>query len=589
MYQLEDRILFDGAAVVDVAAAAQQQANDTESQQPDADKAQNASSENTEHASSPSAATDAGSSSDSLSALLDSDHSAAELAAAALPEWNGGESKTNVLVVSDAIWHTEGLLSGVKDGTVIIHFDPAKTTGAELLQMIKDALGDRQADSIGFLTGASRDGQFSVIADGKTSLGSLGDDAQQQFWSGLGNMISRDGRIDLFASKLAGGETGRDLIDGIAGLTGREVNASTDVTGDVDAGGDWDLEYNSADRSGNHAASGLIADYFDTAALDTYDHLLSGAKEIAFINPTVLGQESIIAGLGPDVEVVFLPRENAFEFMTDYLKDCDDLDAVHIFTHGEEGQFILGWTENVDSDFINSHREDFATWGKAMNQTGDIMVYGCNVAADAGGESFVDLLGEVTGRDVAASADRVGYGGDWIMEYASGRIETHGYVFNNYFYSLAQWTVKNNADDPVSSPGAINRSDLSLREAVYLSQDGDLIVFDTAENMAKSTRNNDQTTVYTIMLFDTLVIDKNITIDGTIQMPGTPTRYRQVVLDGTNTSEVVLSWGTTVSANTITRNGIRVDGDLGMVQLNSPGWTWSDYNIFDSNDNYISD
>ncbi len=59
-------------------------------------------------------------------------------------------------------------------------------------------------------------------------------------WKNIGEHMTDDGDIMLYACNLAGNEQGQLLISEIADLTGADVAASTDNTG---AKGDWDLEY----------------------------------------------------------------------------------------------------------------------------------------------------------------------------------------------------------------------------------------------------------------------------------------------------------------------------------------------------------
>ncbi len=579
MYQLEDRILFDGAAIVDVAAAAAaaaEQQNQAQSEQAPEQAAQQ------EHDAAVSPSHDGENS--GADALTDLSGEAADVLAALAGDPDRG---THVLVVSDQLWNTDGLLDGVKDGTIVIHFEPGKDTGAELLQKIADALNGKEADSIGFLTGASEDGGFELIADGKTTLSSLDEAGQRAFWSGLDGLLTDSGKVDIFASDLAGSEAGRELVDALGELTHSEVNASDDLSGDIDAGGDWDLEYSSVEK-GTGADRNAVADYFDSIALDGYDHALSNTKSIAFINPTLMDPDTIIAGLGDDVEVVFLPRENAFEFMTDYLSERSDIDAIHIFTHGEEGKFLLGWTEGVDSDFIHDHSEEFAAWGKALSADGDILIYGCDVAGGETGAAFVDLLSEVTGCDVAASSDRVGLGGDWVMEYTVGKLEVRGYVFNDYFYSLKQLTVKNNADDGViTSPSAINENDLSLREALYIAEDGDMIVFANQQTLAGNARTSGE--YYVIMLEDTLVIDKNVTIDGSITTSGSPAYQRQVVIDGSEAQAVVLKAGSQVLEDFVVDNGVRLSDVYKFLKIGDSQYDWSQLHYLNEDGTWAED
>jgi uncharacterized repeat protein (TIGR01451 family) len=59
-------------------------------------------------------------------------------------------------------------------------------------------------------------------------------------WS---SALTADGDILFYGCDLAGNESGRSLVDAIAELTGADVAASTDVTGHVARGGDWEFEY----------------------------------------------------------------------------------------------------------------------------------------------------------------------------------------------------------------------------------------------------------------------------------------------------------------------------------------------------------
>ncbi|MFX5046110.1 DUF4347 domain-containing protein, partial [Acinetobacter baumannii] len=64
--------------------------------------------------------------------------------------------------------------------------------------------------------------------------------------------------------------------------------------------------------------------------------------------------------------------------------------------------------------------------GGALNPDGDLLLYGCEVAGDAG-QSFVTALAGISGADVAASNDLTGssaLGGNWTLETKVGSIET---------------------------------------------------------------------------------------------------------------------------------------------------------------------
>ena len=80
---------------------------------------------------------------------------------------------------------------------------------------------------------------------------------------------------------------------------------------------------------------------------------------------------------------------------------------MHILSHGEAGAIDLGGT-TLDSDTLAANADLVQSWGSALTDSADIMIYGCNLAANAAGQALVDSLAELTGADVAASDDLTG-------------------------------------------------------------------------------------------------------------------------------------------------------------------------------------
>jgi len=76
--------------------------------------------------------------------------------------------------------------------------------------------------------------------------------------------------------------------------------------------------------------------------------------------------------------------------------------------HGVDGQINLGnsW---LNSTTLEQNSDAVAGWGNALNETGDILFYGCNVAANSDGQSLLDSIAGLTGADVAASEDITGH------------------------------------------------------------------------------------------------------------------------------------------------------------------------------------
>ncbi|HND52801.1 MAG TPA: DUF4347 domain-containing protein, partial [Pirellulaceae bacterium] len=110
----------------------------------------------------------------------------------------------------------------------------------------------------------------------------------------------------------------------------------------------------------------------------------------------------------------------------DLLARYSNLDAVHVVSHGRPGAVQLG-NVVLSSDNLDQYRSVVRGWGDALAADGDILFYGCQLAAGPAGESFVDDLARLTGADVAASDDITGaaaLGGDWVFEYTSGVVQS---------------------------------------------------------------------------------------------------------------------------------------------------------------------
>jgi hypothetical protein len=100
-------------------------------------------------------------------------------------------------------------------------------------------------------------------------------------------------------------------------------------------------------------------------------------------------------------------------------------DAVHLIGHGEPGSMRLG-SASLDLPTLRARAGEIAGWSAGLGADADLLLWGCDVAADGGGRALVDGLAALTGADVAASVDTTGglqAGGDWKLEVSTGAIE----------------------------------------------------------------------------------------------------------------------------------------------------------------------
>ncbi len=145
-----------------------------------------------------------------------------------------------------------------------------------------------------------------------------------------------------------------------------------------------------------------------------------------FIDGSLDNLDTLLAAMRPGARVVVLdPAGDGLAQIADALAGTSGLDAIHIISHGSAGILRLG-SGALDTAVIASQPEALATIGSALSASGDLLLYGCDVAAGQAGQAFIAALAAATGADVAASTDLTGaafLGGNWVLEAAAGSIE----------------------------------------------------------------------------------------------------------------------------------------------------------------------
>ncbi|MYN27082.1 Ig-like domain-containing protein [Duganella levis] len=146
-------------------------------------------------------------------------------------------------------------------------------------------------------------------------------------------------------------------------------------------------------------------------------------SSVLFIDASVVNADALAAGVADDVLVVKLASwRDGVEQIATVLRNYEGLDSIQIVSHGAAGQLQLGNTI-LDSAHLEDYQVAVREWGAALSDDGDLLLFGCDVAAGVTGQSFVEALAFVSGADVAASTDITGVHGNWDLEYHSGAIE----------------------------------------------------------------------------------------------------------------------------------------------------------------------
>ncbi|SFM47432.1 protein of unknown function, partial [Pseudomonas sp. ok602] len=256
-------------------------------------------------------------------------------------------------------------------------------------------------------------------------------------------------------------------------------------------------------------------------------------QSVVFVDSRIKDADSLLKGVAPDTQVVRLDAtKDGLQQIAAYLDTHQGVSSVQIIAHGNAGDLWLG-NSYLSADNVAARSAVLAEIGKDMNAGGDILIYGCYTAEGDRGLSFVESLAQLTGRDVAASNNRTGVGGDWDLEIATGTIESANVLsskaMSEYQWGLATWTATNNLNSGVGS----------LRAALASAQNGDIVTFSSG---------------MTVQLTSELLINKSITVDGDLNNDG----VADVTLDGQYKTRVV----EVTSGNTVTLDGLVITKGL---------------------------
>ena len=202
------------------------------------------------------------------------------------------------------------------------------------------------------------------------------------------------------------------------------------------------LDTTSTDLGESNLPSQSVND-LDAALIESFSEIASDLNDFLVANPTestlqlvvvdqsVEDYQTLIDSLVQDAEpgvlydFVFIePGQSGLEAINQRLSSSQ-FDAVHLISHGSDGQISLG-SDQLNLSSLNQFEQQLDVWKTALTEDADVFVYGCNLASTSDGEAFIEAFANATGADVAASDDLTGHhslDGDWDLEYKSGDIE----------------------------------------------------------------------------------------------------------------------------------------------------------------------
>ena len=237
--------------------------------------------------------------------------------------------------------------------------------------------------------------------------------------SSLSNFALQAG---MTAARLAGTPTQVRAVHGYTPFVAAETNGagSAGAQGTVVAPRQVDVVAGSAAGTGDTSVLRAVHGYADVMGATT-------DKQVVFVNSNVSDYQTLVAGLPQGTQVVILDStKDGLSQIEQYLQQHPGVDAIHLVSHGADGNVQIGSTWLNQGD-LSAYSAELAQIGAAMKPGGDFLIYGCDVAQNADGKAFVQEIASITGLNVAASTDATGaaaLGGDWTLEYDAGHVAT---------------------------------------------------------------------------------------------------------------------------------------------------------------------
>ena len=147
------------------------------------------------------------------------------------------------------------------------------------------------------------------------------------------------------------------------------------------------------------------------------------SSQLVVIDPRVANYQSLIDQLGASYSYLLLNADSdGLTQIANYVAANLGFDAIHLISHGSPGQVAVG-TSTLSEATLGGYEAQLDQIGTRLNPGGDLLIYGCDVAQGVGGQQFITDFSRRTRLDVAASTNRTGSSGDWVLEAATGPID----------------------------------------------------------------------------------------------------------------------------------------------------------------------
>jgi len=149
---------------------------------------------------------------------------------------------------------------------------------------------------------------------------------------------------------------------------------------------------------------------------------------VAYVFDTsVSGYQSLVSGVSQPADVILIDGfGDGIQKLASRLSGLTEIEELHILSHGRDGALVLGNTV-LTNDTLCEYTAELMTLNRALSNSADILLYGCEIAKTDKGAAFVAAFAKATGANIAASRTLTGaadLGGDWDLDEQVGQITT---------------------------------------------------------------------------------------------------------------------------------------------------------------------
>ncbi len=360
------------------------------------------------------------------------------------------------IIVNTDLADSSDLIDAISDDILVITYSGESDSLQNILDSLDQASGGNYFDSIAIAAHSNAGGEIFLLNGEHVSAQSLsgGDTDQVEFFSTIGNFLANDGRIDLLSCYSGLGTSGNALVNAIKGISGRDVAASTDLTGNAPIGGDWILENGDIDA---------MALYFDSDKLSSYDATLQAPDQ------TLDGNAMIDADIQLGLELDYF----------DYNNDGDGVLAVTGFDTDNDTRYVRIYREDTSE---NSYTLETTIWGDSDDDTfgksiaighdsnGEVLVVGAqtgvyifeqNTTGQSDNDwSDIDSLSDATTSKAFANVDSVDIIGTTVAVGDTANNCGKGII--DIYLKDSAWNLENTPDSSITITGISGASGFGL-------------------------------------------------------------------------------------------------------------------------------